>query len=274
MALNQHPDFETRVSAAKRAIREASVDGVQRRSVPAQLEVRAKSDGGYTLFGHAAVFHDLSENLGGFRERIDPGAFAKVLSGRPDTRALFNHDPNLVLARTTNGTLRMSEDEIGLHYEADVADTTYGRDLKVLLERGDVTQSSFAFRVAAGGDEWLEDQETGGLIRVISEFSQLFDVSPVTYPAYPTTDSGARTGSTVLEAGVIYANTNGTSPDVTVTSGTHSSQTDEERNASANAQEQGGMASSDTERAEDTPDTWRARARERELRLRERAGRL
>lgn len=264
----RQPTFEARVSTAKRAIREASIDGVQRRSVPAQLEIRAKSDGSFTLAGHAAVYHDLSENLGGFRERILPGAFGKVLAGKPDTRALFNHDPNLVLARTTNGTLRLNEDEIGLAYEADVAVTSYGRDLRVLLERGDVTQSSFAFRVAAGGDEWFEDEETGGLIRVISEFSQLFDVSPVTYPAYPTTDAAARTNENLTDPGDTAWVSDGAAP----VAASRTSQTDEERSASADAQEQGDMASSDGERAEGT-DAWRASARARELRLRERARR-
>lgn len=183
-------DFETRVAEAKRHIRATSTDGVQRRTVPFTFEVRAKEDGTYSIAGHAAVFNDLSENLGGFREKIDPGAFAKVLDANPDVRALFNHDPNLVLARTTNDTLKLREDDKGLHYEADVAPTSYGNDLRVLLERGDVTQSSFAFRVTSDGQSWDEDPDTGALIRTITEFSGLYDVSPVTYPAYPTTDSG------------------------------------------------------------------------------------
>lgn len=230
--------FETRVASAKRSIRERSYDGVQRRSVPALLEMRAKDSGIYEVRGHAAVFGLLSENLGGFRERIEPGAFEEVLKSRPDVRALFNHDPNLVLARTTNGTLSLREDETGLVYEAEIAPTSYGNDLRVLLERGDVTQSSFAFRIAAGGDEWHEDEETGGLIRTITNFSALYDVSPVTYPAYPDTDVAPRT-----------------------------SQTEGERSVSADAQEQDKeMAPSDTERAEDTT-AWRTRARERQLRL-------
>jgi len=254
-------DFETRVAEAKREIRNASIDGVQRRSVPFAPEIRAKADGSYTVVGHAAVFNDLSENLGGFRERIEPGAFANVLKGRPDTRALFNHDPNLVLARTTNGTLSLVEDETGLYYEADVAPTTYGNDLRALLERGDVSQSSFAFRVASGGDRWEEDEDTGGLIRIIENFSALYDVSPVTYPAYPTTDAGTRTTSTST-APLVSISSSGGIPSVTVTSTT--SLTEEERTASADLPEQGQMASSDEDGAEDTH-AWRARARAREL---------
>lgn len=189
-------DFETRVAEAKRAIRAASIDGVQRRSVPFTVEVRASGDGGsYEIVGHAAVFNELSENLGGFREKIDPGAFAKVLAGTgaADARALFNHDPNLVLASRRNDTLHLAEDEEGLAYRAEVpAGLYYGEALRILLERGDVDQSSFAFRIARDGDSWEEDEETGGLIRTIREFSALYDVSPVTYPAYPQTDAASR----------------------------------------------------------------------------------
>jgi HK97 family phage prohead protease len=163
----------------------------ERRVVPMdKVEVRAKDNGEWTGFGRAAVFGDLSENLGGFREKIDHGAFRKVLKTSPDVRALFNHDPNYVLARTTAGTLTLEEGGQGLDYEFTPGPTTYANDLRILLERGEITQSSFAFRVA--DDSWMEDPETGGLIRTIHEFSDLFDVSPVTYPAYPTATSGIR----------------------------------------------------------------------------------
>jgi HK97 family phage prohead protease len=171
-------------------LRDHPGENIERRFVGATVEVRAKDEGGYRMLGHAAVFGDLSENLGGFRERIERGAFHKVLAASPDVRALFNHDPNLVLARTHAGTLSLDEDPKGLAYDADVASTSYASDLRVLLERGDVSQSSFAFRVA--DDSWTEDPETGGLIRTIHEYAALYDVSPVTYPAYPTTDAGLR----------------------------------------------------------------------------------
>lgn len=163
---------------------------VERRTVPAEITLRAEGDDGFVIEGHAAVFDDLSVNLGGFREKIDRGAFRKVLKDKPDVRALFNHDPNLVLARSTAGTLDLKEDTTGLVYRADVAPTSYAADLRVLMDRGEVTQSSFAFRVA--DDSWDEDDE-GRLVRTIREFSELFDVSPVTYPAYPTTDAAPRT---------------------------------------------------------------------------------
>lgn len=185
-------DFETRVAAAKREIRARSFDGILRRHAAFAVEIRDAGDGGYSIVGHAAVFNSLSENLGGFREKIDPAAFASVLAKRPDVRALFNHDPNLILAATRNGTLGLSEDATGLSYDARVspaiAATYYGQAMRAQLDEGLVTQSSFAFRVAE--DSWDEDPETGGLIRTIHDFSGLYDVSPVTYPAYPAADSG------------------------------------------------------------------------------------
>lgn len=166
---------------------------IEQRVAPLTSEVRAEQDGSWTLVGHAAVFDSQSENLGGFREVIQRGAFRKVLrQDGLDVRALFNHDQNQVLGRTTNGTLTLMEDPKGLRYEVNVADTSYGRDLRVLLERGDVTQSSFAFRVDKDGQSWT-DAPDGTLIRTITNFSGLLDVSPVTYPAYAATSSMALT---------------------------------------------------------------------------------
>ena len=166
-------------------------DIVEKRMV--ETEVRANESGkGWKLTGYAAVF-DSEASLGNFNERIARGAFRKVLKRTNlDVAALFNHDQNLILGRTTNGTLTLREDPRGLVYEVDVADTTYGRDLKVLLERGDVTQSSFAFRVKSDGQQWSEGED-GTLIRTITEFDDLLDVSPVVYPAYADTTSAAVT---------------------------------------------------------------------------------
>ena len=104
-------------------------------------------------------------------------------------RALFNHDPNLILGRTTAGTLKLSVDERGLKYSFTAPDTTTGRDLMVSLERGDVSQSSFGFIVEE--DDWDED-ENGMTIRTIKKVGRLLDVSPVTYPAYPDAEVGKR----------------------------------------------------------------------------------
>lgn len=154
------------------------------------LAVERRGEGRPPLIrGHAAVFNKLSENLGGFREVIAPGAFDGVLGD--DVRALFNHDGSLILGRSTAGTLRVGIDSEGLTYEIDPPDTQYARDLLVSLERGDVRESSFGFRVAHGGDRW-DENEDGVLIRTITRVARLFDVSPVTFPAYPDTDSTKR----------------------------------------------------------------------------------
>jgi HK97 family phage prohead protease len=149
------------------------------------VEARQAEDGTMRLSGYAAVFNDDSVPLP-FIERIAPGAFRKTLTETPDVRLLINHE-GLPLARTKNGTLRLKEDEIGLYMDADLPDTQAARDLYTLVERGDVDQMSFAFRVIR--QRWNE----GRTERTLTELSLADgDVSVVTYPAYPTTTVEAR----------------------------------------------------------------------------------
>ena len=144
-----------------------------------------RDDGSTTITGHAAMFNNLSSDLGGFREIIAPNAFSDALKDKNlDCRCLINHDANLILGRSTSGTLRLEETEKGLQYSFDVPDTTYGRDLIISMERGDITQSSFAFTIEDDSWETTEDGE----VRTINKVKQLYDVSPVTYPAYPDAD--------------------------------------------------------------------------------------
>ena len=111
-------------------------------------------------------------------KKIAPGAFAEAI-GKSDVRALWNHDPNYVLGRTKNKTLTLREDEQGLFYEVTPPDAQWARDLIESIKRGDVDQSSFAFTVEKGGDEW--DEVSTPAIRTINKIKELFDVSPVTY---------------------------------------------------------------------------------------------
>jgi HK97 family phage prohead protease len=159
------------------------VNVVERRTTTATVELRAEGDK-RTAVGHAAVFGKLSQNLGGFVERVAPGAFTKTIEEQ-DVRALFNHHEDHVLGRLGAGTLRMVEDDDGLSYEVDLPDTTIGRDVATLLARGDVSGSSFGFRVIE--DEWGETEQ-GFPLRTLKQVS-LRDVGPVTFPAY--TDSKA-----------------------------------------------------------------------------------
>ena len=151
------------------------------------IESRLDSkEGKDVVIGHAAVFNSLSEDLGGFRERIEPGAFDDVLDN--DVRAYFNHAPNFLLGRVSAGTLRLGVDEKGLRYELDIPDTTAGRDLKENMRVGNITQSSFAFTLGRDGDSW-ERNEEGNDIRIIHKVNRLYDVSPVSLPAYPSADN-------------------------------------------------------------------------------------
>ena len=148
-----------------------------------EIETRMEEGETVKVVGHASVYNTMSEDLGGFREIIAPGAFDNVLEN--DVRALINHDGNLILARTTSGTLALSTDEKGLRYEFEMPETSYGKDLAVSMKRGDITQCSFAFTVA--DDSW--ETRDGMDVRTINKVKRLFDVSPVTYPAYPDADN-------------------------------------------------------------------------------------
>ncbi len=149
------------------------------------VETRQEDDGKMRLSGYAAVFNDASVPLP-FRERIAPGAFRKTLSETPDVRLLINHE-GLPLARTKNNTLALTEDEVGLRFDAELPDTSEARDLYTLIERGDVDQMSFAFRVIR--QKWNADRTERTLTEVSLSDG---DVSVVTYPAYPTTTVEAR----------------------------------------------------------------------------------
>ncbi|MDA0780666.1 MAG: HK97 family phage prohead protease [Rickettsiales bacterium] len=164
--------------------------GVERRAFNvSNIELRAEGEGEdltKKIVGHAAIFNQLSEDLGGFQEKIEPGAFSKSLKNA-DVRALWNHDANFILGRNKAGTLTLSEDKTGLAIEILPPDTQFARDLMVSMERGDVTQMSFGFRTIK--DKW--ETEAGKDIRTLLEV-EIFDVSPVTYPAYTQTDVALR----------------------------------------------------------------------------------
>lgn len=145
------------------------------------------SDAG-RLTGYASVYGPLSEDLGGFRERIHPDAFARTLDdASADVRALVNHDSSLVLGRRSAGTLRLGTDRTGLSVEITPPDTTYARDLRALIERGDVNQMSFGFIVRS--DEWTIEEKTR--VRTVMDV-ELIEVSVVTIPAYPDTTVAIR----------------------------------------------------------------------------------
>lgn len=155
-------------------------------------EVRAASEG-RTIEGYAAIYNEETD-LGYFREMIMPGAFEGA--DMDDVRALFNHDSNYVLGRTKSGTLTLTPDERGLKYRIQVPNTAAGNDMLELVRRGDISQSSFAF--IPDVTSWVE--ETGKpMLRKIEKFAAIFDVSPVTYPAYESTSVSVRSAQQIME---------------------------------------------------------------------------
>ena len=156
----------------------------------AQAEVRLVEQEGHgtaKIVGYAAVFNAMSKDLGGFREKIMPGAFTATLERRDDVAALFSHSSSHVLGRLSAGTLRMKEDEVGLLVEIDPPNTTIGRDVVESIRRGDLDSMSFGFVVDE--EEWSRDEI--GEVRTLNSVS-LFDVSVVTWPAYPDTEVAVR----------------------------------------------------------------------------------
>lgn len=154
------------------------------RDFEAGFEVR-ESESGMTFYGYAAKFNSRSENLGGFYEVIEPGAFARSLKSRNDVKLLVNHDTGRVLASSRAKTLRLYEDSVGLRVEADLPNTTDGRDMAELLKRGDLSSMSFGFNVIK--DAWNSEGDMRTLKSV-----RLFEVSIVAFPAYQATEASVR----------------------------------------------------------------------------------
>jgi len=164
------------------------IEGAVRRYAVADMKVekRAAADDAekedFIVFGYAAKFNSPTQIRGWFREVILPGAFDDVLAD--DVRCLFNHDPNQILARTVSKTLEIGVDASGLWYRYTTPDRTFAKDLADAISRGDVSQSSFAF--IPKETVWREISEELDL-REIVKIERLYDVSPVTYPAYDDT---------------------------------------------------------------------------------------
>lgn len=156
------------------------------RMVGVELRVDEGSKGPGVVVGYTAVFDRFSEDLGHFREKIQRGAFAGCMS--QDVRALVNHDSNMLIGRTKAGTCRMQEDELGLRVEIDLPDTQLGRDTAESIRRGDMDGMSFSF--VADVDQWDYSGEVP--IRTLVKVRDLYDVGPVTYPAYTDTSAAIR----------------------------------------------------------------------------------
>ena len=165
----------------------------ERRQVPfslSELRDSGAGEGQFTVVGHAAVFEQWSLDLGFFREKIARDAFDNALARNPDVWHLWDHDTRYILSRTSNKTLELSVDPRGLRFWSRIAPTSYAADLRVLMDRGDIDQASFAFTVKR--DEWLietDEDENEQISRTILEVADLYDVTTTAMGAYPQTDS-------------------------------------------------------------------------------------
>lgn len=175
----------------------SNIEGAERRFIAPKIEVRADGDDSI-VEGIAAVVNKTTD-LGWFEERIEKGAFDEVL--KDDVRALFNHDPNFVLARSNGGkgTLSLFITEGGdLGYRYKTPDRSFAKDLQDAIRTGDVSQSSFAFSIAE--EKWeFANKENGREkdLRSITKIERLYDVAPVTYPAYADTSVAARSKESI-----------------------------------------------------------------------------
>jgi len=167
--------------------------GVERRFVPERVELRkAKFGGPGRIVGYAAKFNVLSVDLGGWKEMLQPHAFAMAIANGEDCRCLRNHVDDNLLGRVSAGTLELDEDEDGLRFECDLPDTQTGRDTAESVRRKDMTGCSFQFTVREGGSSWNFDAAMPVRTVLANGVNRLYDVGPVTFPAYESTEVDMR----------------------------------------------------------------------------------
>lgn len=149
-------------------------------------ELRASSG---RLSGMAIVYDSFSQDLGGFHERVRPGALSKTLASSPNIRALVEHDAHKLLGRSGSKTLKLENRENGLYFELDLPNVSYAQDIGVLVDRGDIAGVSFGFRVNEGGDLW--EYRNKRLERDLTDI-ELLEISIVSDPAYAETSVAKR----------------------------------------------------------------------------------
>ncbi len=160
-----------------------------------RVEIRQAPGGKKLIRGYALKYNTLSQVLyGEFKERIDPGALEGC--DLSDVFSTLNHDENNLLGRTVSGTLKLRRDIVGLYYEIDPPKNGAGPHTLELVERGDITGSSFVFELDTNGDRW--DQEGGSLVRTLLKIKRIYEVGPVVSPAY--LDTSVTVAQRTLEA--------------------------------------------------------------------------
>jgi hypothetical protein len=202
---DEFPDSDQRLAVCyqqwedKDKEKKSEYSRMERRFIPASEFRVIDEETKPKIVGYAAVFDKFSEDMWGFREKVAKGAFAESIKRKDDVRMLFNHNPDYIIARTTNGTLSLREDDKGLYFEGIPADTQWEKDLITKIKRGDISQNSFGFMIDE--EQWEQKEKIRTLMRVT-----LFDVSPVTYPAYKDTEVHIRWrfGETTLPFKLAY----------------------------------------------------------------------
>ena len=172
---------------------ETSTKEPEIRTTNTEFEIRSEGEDGMTFTGYASVFNSSSEDLGGFREFVAPGAFKRSLQSRNEIKLLWNHDTNEPLASVRGGSLELVEDRYGLKVKAKLPNTTRGRDVAELLRSKVIDSMSFGFNVIK--DAWSEN----GSVRTL-ESVRLHEVSIVTYPAYTATTAQVRSIQPTIDA--------------------------------------------------------------------------
>lgn len=166
------------------------------------LEQRDDGDSLPRIVGYTAVFGvdtEINSFFGKFKERLQKGAFRRAIREGQDVRALRNHDPDNLLGRTTAKTLRLKEDDTGLHIDVDPPNTSIGKDTVESIRRGDLSGMSFAFIVRK--EKWISGENGEPDMRIIQDVD-LYDVGPVTFPAYASTTADLRSSSAAYQVGL------------------------------------------------------------------------
>jgi len=158
-----------------------------------EIRGEKRDDGSMFIEGYPIVYGQEAIMYGAWKEIITRGAATKALA-RSNELVLWNHQDDQPMARRSNGTLVVTEDEHGVKIRADVSKTRWGRDGFEAIQSGTIDKMSFAFDIAQNGQTWARETVDGFEIdlRTITEFGQIYDYSPVSYPAYEGTEVQSR----------------------------------------------------------------------------------
>lgn len=184
---------------------------MERRFSNQNVRIESRADGKKGIVGRGIVYYDgtpeteyvlWDDQWGRAVERIMPGAADKALARPDDIRGLFNHDPSQVLGRNKAGTMKLTSDAAGVNYDIEAGDTSVARDVMAHIERGDVSGSSFSFNIPPAGQVWTSTTDQSGRAMDTREITdlELYDLGPVTFPAYDKTTAGVRSAGDMQEA--------------------------------------------------------------------------